>query len=149
MSVAAGLLMLATLGQSFVLLNGHICPNEEIVIDMTKKTILASSTCEDAEYCYDDPQTGLKECTTCTSRQLVDVSNIIDGNITTHWISQPGVAAVNLTLDLIQVCVAIILVLAGYPVTVCSFICGDNLVIEFYAANVRLSSASGEVTLKV
>jgi len=105
MSVAAALLVLATLGQSFAQLNGRICHmiNDEWEIDMTKKTIVASSTCEDMEYCYDDKQTGLKECTICRDRQSVNVSNIIDGDLTTHWISQPGVATVNVTLDLIQV----------------------------------------------
>ena len=98
MSLAASLLILAT---SFVQLNGHICPSDQITLDLTKKIIVAGSTCEDVEYCYDDPQTGLKECSTCSDS--VNVDNILDSNLTTHWISQPGVTAVNLTLDLIQV----------------------------------------------
>ncbi|XP_065911651.1 laminin-like protein lam-2 isoform X2 [Dysidea avara] len=97
MSLAASLLILAT---SFVQLNGHICPSDQITLDLTKKIIVAGSTCEDVEYCYDDPQTGLKECSTCSDS--VNVDNILDSNLTTHWISQPGVTAVNLTLDLIQ-----------------------------------------------
>jgi len=103
MSPAAALLLVVTLGQFFAQLNGQVCPKDLTPLNLTKKTIVASSTCQDTEYCYDNSLTGLKECSNCSERHLVDVSNIVDGNVSTHWISLPGVVAVNVTLDLVQV----------------------------------------------
>ena len=64
------------------------CP--DVNIDLSRKPIVASSTCGDTSL-------------TCEIDDDVNVTNVVDGNPTNHWISRPGVEAVNVTVDLVQV----------------------------------------------
>ena len=74
-------------------------------LGLRRKQVFASSTCGDidssSQYCYGSPTI---LCSTCDEDE-VNVRNVIDGNITTHWISRPGVTTANLTVDLLRVCV--------------------------------------------
>lgn len=85
--------------------HGDLFPCPDIMVNLSRKPIEASSTCGDSnisvEYCYDD--NSKMQCNICENETEFSARNAVDENGTTHWISRPGVEAVNLTVNLLQV----------------------------------------------
>ena len=103
-------LLAITISLSISLVRGLLeserqCPTFN-TLDLGRKHVFASSTCGDndssSQYCYGSPTI---QCNTCDDEDEVNVRNVIDGNLTSHWISRPGVTTANLTVDLLGVCV--------------------------------------------
>ena len=100
------LLVIAISGSESSSKSDDRCPTVN-ALDLSKKRVYASSTCGDSnsssQYCYGSSST--IQCSTCENEDEVNVRNAVDHNPMTHWISRPGLEAVNLTVDLLQVCV--------------------------------------------
>lgn len=80
------------------------CP--EVTVNLTRKPAFASSTCGDdnfRQYCYLDSTDSRMRCRTCQNKDDVNASNVVDDDPGSQWISRPGLEAVNLTVDLVQV----------------------------------------------
>jgi len=109
MNVAILLLLVILSGGLNGQFDGDQCPNVEI--DLSRKPINASSTCGDSksstnvQYCYKNATTGVSQCRTCENEEDVSARNVLNADLTSYWVSRPGVEAVNLTVDLVQVCV--------------------------------------------
>ena len=74
--------------------------------EMLGNPVTASSTCGDdnfSQYCYVNSTDSKMHCSTCEQEEEVRPSNVVDDQPSTHWVSRPGLEAVNLTVDLIQV----------------------------------------------
>lgn len=93
------------------------CPELE-TLDLSRNRVTASSTCGDdnfTQYCYNSTADhSMMQCRTCEQEEEVRASNVIDNEPSTHWISRPGLEAVNLTVDLIQVFMSHIIIVFDY-----------------------------------
>ena len=80
------------------------CPS--ITVDLSRSPVTASSTCGDdnfSQYCYVNSTDQTMQCRTCEHEEEARASNVVDSDANSQWISRPGLEAVNLTVDLIQV----------------------------------------------
>ena len=78
----------------------------ELSLDLSRSLVTASSTCGDdnfKQYCYVNSTDQTMQCRTCEHEEEARASNVVDSDPNSHWISRPGLEAVNLTVDLIQV----------------------------------------------
>ena len=85
--------------------NNDRCQSPD-TLDLSRNPVTASSTCGDdnfSQYCYVNLTDSKIQCRTCEQEEEVQASNVVDNQASTHWISRPGLEAVNLTVDLIQV----------------------------------------------
>ena len=77
-----------------------------ITLDLSRSPVTASSTCGDdnvRQYCYVNSTDHTMQCKTCEHEEDARASNVVDSDLNNYWISRPGLEAVNLTVDLIQV----------------------------------------------